>query len=482
MEQWGSLDVADDISEADARAMVVRGRKDPPWFFTNVLGADPWWKQIEIAEAVRDNRRTSVASCHSGGKSWIAARVVLWFLYCHYPSIVITTAPTDRQVRGILWKEIRYAYNNALTALGGRLLTQRLDLADDWFAWGFTAPEYDPDRFQGFHEKNVLVVVDEASGISEEIHDAIEAILASGNARKLEIGNPTDPASGFAGSFRKPGVKKLRISAFDTPNFTTFGITQRDIARGTWTKKIRGRSLPDPELVTPQWVADLYRDRGPKNPYYVSRVLAEFPEEGTDTLIPLAWIEAAQARELEPDPTDPSELGTDVARYGDDESVTYHRHGPVLRLVHAAFKQGTMTTTGHVIQALESTGASIAKVDVVGIGAGVVDRLIELEKPCAEMSPGSTSVADKKRFANLRAEWYWNLRELAERGDLDLDPDDEELAAQLSSIRWKPDSAGRVTIEKKEDMKKRGLKSPDRADAAVIAFGQGAAMQSWEVW
>jgi hypothetical protein len=419
-------------------------------------------------EAVRDHKHTAVKSCHGAGKDWIASRVVLWFLYNHEPSIVITTGPTMRQVKGILWKEIAVAHRSAQFRLGGTLLQQELKLAPNWWAWGFTAADTDPDRFQGFHEENVLVVVDEASGVSPDIYLAVDGILTSQNARELEIGNPTDPSSSFAGSFRKPRVKKISISAFDTPNFTAFGITQEDIASGEWREKITG-DLPYPTLVTPEWVRDKYEDWGPENPLYRSRVLAEFPSEGVDTLIPMAWVEAAQNRELEP--TEPNVLGVDVAVEGDDLCVIAQRRGPVLRIRKRWGKTDTMTTTGHVVRELEETGAEIAQVDVVGVGAGVVHRLGEMDKPVAAASAGKNA-NDPEKYANQRAEWFWGLRSRFESGDIDLDPADEDLAAQLCAIKWKPDSRGRVQLQKKELMKKEIGCSPDDADAAAIAFAK----------
>ncbi|HEY8354547.1 MAG TPA: hypothetical protein VIK69_05970, partial [Methylophilaceae bacterium] len=124
--------------------------------------------------------------------------------------------------------------------------------------------------------------------------------------------------------------------------------------------------------------------------------------------------------------------------------------------------------TGAVIDALRSTGATVAKVDVVGIGAGVADRLKELNWPVREMNAGDVAY-DKERFVNRRAEWYWALRERFREGDIAIEPDDE-LAAQLASLRFKYDSRGRIQIESKEDMRKRGLPSPDKADALMLAF------------
>lgn len=454
------------LTPEDLQRFLHLGRVDPEWWVRTVLGNDPWSGQVQILEAVRDHRAVAVRSCHGIGKDWIAARVALWFLYTHQPSIVITTGPTDRQVKGILWKEIGLAHARAQWPLQGECLTQELKLDRDWWAWGFTAPHTDPNRFQGFHEQNVLVIIDEASGVSSEIYLAIEGVLTSANAKKLEIGNPTDSLSAFGNSFKAPRVRKLAFAAWDTPNFTTFGIVEDDLRTGAWEKKVTGQ-LPYPSLVTPQWAFERYHAWGPESPHYISRVRGEFPPDSPNALIPLALIEQAQQRTLAP--TEPIELSVDVARFGDDTNTIGERRGPVFRIIGQHGKTDTMTTTGLVANALQETGAARAKVDVVGIGAGVVDRGLELNLPFLEASAGSKA-NDPERFVNARAEWFWGLRERFESGDIDLDPADEELAYELATIRWKPDSRGRVQIEAKADMKKRLGRSPDRADTAAMAF------------
>ncbi len=450
-----------------ARTLVERARRDPVWWIGEVLGYTLWDRQRRVVEAVRDNRDTAVASCHGIGKSFVSATIALWFLYTHPRSLVLTTAPTNRQVEGILWKEIAVAHSRARRPLGGRLLTQELELDKDWKAIGFTAPDYDPDRFQGWHAEHILVVVDESAGVSKAIFDGIAGVLTSQGSRMLMIGNPTDPAGEFAAAFKRPRVAKLQVSAFDTPNFTAFGITPADIASGAWEAKVTG-ALPAPHLVTPQWVRDAWERWGATSALYSAKVLGRFPEEGTDTLISLALVTAAMERELRPRPGDPSVLGVDVARFGDDKSTIYHRHGPVVRRRLRIAKLDTMALTGHVVQELAATKATVANVDVVGVGSGVVDRLRELGHNVAEVNAGLPA-QDPERFVNARAEWFWALRERAVAGDLDLDQD-EELAAQLSSIKYFVDSRGRIGIERKEDAKKRGLHSPDDADAVAYAF------------
>jgi len=417
-------------------------------------------------DSVRDNRVTTVKSCHGAGKSFVAADIALWFLLTHWPSIVLTTAPTDRQVKKILWKEIRTSYKRAKYPIGGTLLYQELKMDDDWYALGFTSIDYDPDRFQGFHSVYILAVVDEAAGVTEDIYNAIDGVLTTDESRLLMIGNPTNPSGRFAKSFNLPDSGKISISAFDTPNFTHFGITETDIAENTWEAKVTAE-LPAPYLVTPRWVYDRYIGWTPGSPLYIARVNAHFPQVGNDSLIPLQWIEDAVNRTLPR--TGHTELGVDVARYGSDETVIMSRNGPVVKIIKILASSDTMTVAGEVSIALKDTDARVAKIDSIGIGAGVYDRLKELNKPVVEMQSGASAL-DKERFANARAEWWWTLRERFEVGDIDI-PDDETLISQLSDIKYKVRSNGQIIIESKEEMKKRGLQSPDRADTLMLLFG-----------
>ena len=456
------------LSESDGERCLRLGRRDPSWWLQNFLGVEPWSTQRSVLEAVRDHRSVAVKSCNGAGKTWLAGHAALWWLYTRPPAIVITTAPTDRQVRTQLWKEIRTAHTRAPIRLGGDLLQQELKIAPDWYAIGFTAPDNDPSRFQGFHEENILVIIDEACGVSQDIYEAIEGVLASGTARRLEIGNPTDPNTTFGESFHKdPDVHKLTIDAFSTPNFTEFGITQADIEGGDWQAKVG--ELPQPHLITPEWAAHAFEKWGPESPFYKSRVLAEFPDESEDTLIPLAWIERAQRKDFEPGI--PVRLGVDVARFGPDETVLYLRRGPHVRLYGRAGKQDTMATTGQVAAAIKATGCDTANVDSDGLGAGVLDRLKEQKLPVSAIH-GGMKPRDPEKFVNNRAEWYWGLRQRFEHADIDIDPRDEELAVQLSALRWKLDSRGRIAIETKDEMRRRGMSSPDRADGVAYAFAE----------
>lgn len=451
------LDPADDrwlqqpqISRADFQALC---QMDPVFFAREVLGVSLWSRQREIIRSVRDNPRTAVKSCHGSGKSFVSAVTLAWFLWCHPNSIVATTAPTYRQVEKVLWAEVRQLYRAARRRgfpLPGRLLGAEVKLDDKWFAFGFSTD--DPDRFQGLHADYILVILDEASGIHPDLWGGIEGVLAGGHARLLSIGNPTDPTSQFAREYASlPAGAKFTISAFDTPNLKA----GRSIYRG---------------LIQPDWVEDKRRRWGERSPLWQARVLGDFPDQGTDTLFPLAWIERAQRRWADAERGEKG-LGCDIARFGDDETVFVERDGERAHVLFCGSGLDTMDTAGRIMAEARRLDV-VPQVDVIGIGAGVVDRIREAGMDCAAMN-ASERAADAEKFVNARAEWFWTLRERFEEGRIAIDPDDTELANELSQIKYKF-SAGRIQVEGKDEMKKRGLASPNRADALMLAFARRA--------
>lgn len=450
-------------------------KTDPVFFAKRILGRYPWSIQAEILRSVRDYPRTSVRSCHGIGKTFIAASVMLWFLYAHYKAIVISTAPTWRQVDKLIWKEMRNAYRLARYPLGGNIMPRAPELhiiSNEWYATGLSTD--DPNRFQGFHEEHILVVVDEAAGVNESIFDAVDGVLTTTGARLLLLGNPTVLGGTFYNSFKSPLYNKFHVSAFDTPNFTQFGITLDDIASGEWKYKIGDTELPYSQLIAPHWVADRYVDWGTESLPWEARVMGNFPRQGENTLIPLAWIEAAMERWHDMEPEKPVEIGVDVARFGSDKTVIAVRKGRKVMPLLVMPQKSITESVGIITDIARQEGTDMIKVDEIGVGGGVVDVLEENGFSGAGIDVAKAPI-DSDRFSNLRAELWWNLREL-----LDVDPvrnpkpialpPDEDLLAELSSVQFKYNSRGQIQIEAKDDMKKRLGRSPDRADAVVLAM------------
>lgn len=432
---------------------------DPVGWVKTRLGGHLWSKQQEIARSVVANRRTAVKSCHNAGKSHLAGKIAAWWIDVHPPgeAFIVSTAPSYPQVHAILWEEIRKAAKTP----GREPLMGRVLQSDEWklddgtlVGWGRKPADTDQHGFQGIHRRYVLVILDECCGIPEQLWTAVEAITTNADCRILAIGNPDDPNTEF-GKVCKPGSgwNTIKVSAFDTPNFTD-------------------EPFPDelrPLMLDPHWVEDKKRRWGETSPRYVSKVLGEFPEVGDDTLISPRWIEAAQQRTLEPGSH--TVLGVDVARFGSDRTVFSLVRGPVMRIIGDYSKQRTTETTGRVIDAKRERMVDEIHVDGVGVGSGVVDELLELGHDVVDMQSGAAAV-DREHFANARAEWWWALRQRFEDGDADIDPADDELAAQLGAMKFKYTARGQVLIESKDDMRKRGLPSPDRGDALMLGVAK----------
>jgi hypothetical protein len=449
---------------------------DPAGWVRDRLGEHLWSKQRQIAESVRDNRYTAVQSCHDAGKSFTASRLVSWWLSVHPEgeAFAVTTAPTAAQVSAILWREIRRAHRKG--KLHGYITSGAVP---EWklpdgepIGYGRKPADEDQAAFQGIHATYPLIVVDEACGVPKNLFDAVDALATNESARVLAIGNPDDPASHFA-NICKPGSgwNVITIDGLATPNFTAEAVAAHPRVADLFDRlglEPTDEQVPEalrPLLLSPLWVDERIHRWGVDSPLFTAKVRGLFPDVGDDVLIGPGLIKAAQERSLEPDRR--AVLGVDVARFGMDKTVIYVRRGPVIRLHGEHSKQPTTETTGQAIAAYRETQAAEIRVDGVGVGGGVVDQLTEKGFPVLDMQAGAKP-QDPERFLNARSEWAWTMRERLEAGEADLDPLDEDLAAQLGSIKFKYTSKGQIQIESKEDLRKRGMPSPDRADAAIL--------------
>ena len=341
------------LDEARAIAAVMEAsRRDPNFYVENVIGDSLWDKQQEVLRAIAKNRIVTVASCHGIGKTHLAARAAHQFLNTYKNSYVVTTAPTFRQVEELLWRQIRAVHKKSAMARSGRLLKTMLEYSDEWFAIGVSSD--DTDKIQGFHPAsgNILVIVDEAAGVSEETFVAVEAIMTSLGAHALFIGNPTKLSGTFYNSHHiDPKSCKIRISCFDTPNFTNNGIETIEDLKNLDEEALE---IVAPYLITPQWAADKITRWGVDTPMFQSRVLGQFPTAEVNTLIPLEFIEAAMTPErlaelqAAQSKDEPLSVGVDVARFGDDKTVITRRKGSIVTNQHAYSKEDTEQTAGRV--------------------------------------------------------------------------------------------------------------------------------------
>jgi hypothetical protein len=442
-----------------------------------------WPHQQEILVAVWTYDRTSVASCHAIGKDWTAALAALTFLQVFEPSIVITTGPTDRQVRLLLWGEIAAHFHRSRTQLRGKPNQTELRLAPQHYAVGFKSKDTAPERFAGFHSPHILYVIDEASGVPDAIYEAIEGGMSTGDARILQIGNPLQAGGQFyRAHHNERGLWHcIEVDYTQTPNYA--GVNPD----GSWIVPPR-EEVKARYFIQPSWAETMRQKWTEDNPLYQARVRGRFPVEGINTLISMLWVLQAIDAPLDTrQPWQPTELGLDVARYGGDESSMFLRQGRNYVHHESWSQRDTMFTASKVMRAILDFDVRVARIDVIGMGAGVFDRLIEMQdegkvpdhvRLVAVNVAESTTREQAHRlhgeefrdpdYEKLRDEVWWGLREtLRNEGILGL-PRDEVLMGQLCGVMYDLKS-GRLKVEKKEEMSKRGLGSPDRAEAMMLA-------------
>lgn len=449
---------------------------DPNLFSEAVFGLTLWRLQRDIANCVirgeyigLDNPRyTAVRSGHAVGKSAIASLIALEYLQ-RPDSIVITTAPTWRQVCEISWKEISILVSKGQRPIqlpSGMLIKvfdpARLNITKysydrDWYAMGISTNK--KESFQGIHAPGgVLVVADEASGVEDEIFEAIEGNLTGQHDKFLGIGNPTRSVGWFFNVFHDhkfgQGWAKFHIDCEKTP----------------WISK--GLPPPAPGLCSQEWIDSMVAKWGRDHPLFKVRVNGEFDTRMDRLLLSLAEIEAAMTPERyeETREGNPVAWGWDIGWKG-DMSVGIRMSGDRMTHIEKVHHKNPMEVAGIAARCFRENPSDVIAVDAIGLGAGVYSRLMELNLPAIAYE-ASASPDDPTEYINLRAESYDHLAIAIKNKALYL-LEDEDLKGQLCYQPTDTDSAGRLKIWSKDDMRSEKRSSPDVADSAVICrWGQ----------
>ena len=434
-------------------------------------GPEPW--QEDVLKLVADGLaakqgpvRIAVASGHGVGKSALVAWLMLWSLATGPATRGVITANTETQLRTKTWAELAKWHRLSLTAdwceLGAASLASafadggRLD-AVPWSA-------HNAEAFAGLHNKGsrILLVFDEASAIADPIWETAEGALTDADTEIiwLAFGNPTRTAGRFHDCFGR--------------------------FRASWrTRQVDAREvgLTDKSELA-RWVADYGED----SDFVRVRVRGQFPATGTMQFIAADLVDAAMDRQAEPwvERQQPIVMGVDVARFGDDRSVIVLRRGRDARTwpIEKHHKLDLMTLASRIAERAAAEGVRGVFVDESGLGAGVVDRLRQLGVPGVfginfGAAPARWDAAGAKPlYANKRAEMWGNLRDWLGTGSL---PDDPELRADLAGVEYGYNGKGEIQLEKKDDMKKRGLASPDIGDALALTFALPAGALAWDL-
>ena len=428
---------------------------DPVRFVREMLGAEPYEYQREFLEALaRNERKMSVKSGHGTGKSTTASWAMLWFLLLRYPVKVVVTAPTSSQLFDAMFAELKRWINELPKELQ-ELLNVKSDRVEllrapaEAFISCRTARAETPEALAGVHSDNVLLIVDEASGVPEQVFEAAAGSMSGHNATTLMLSNPT----------RSSG---------------TFFESHNRMANSWWT---RTWSCEDSPLVSDEFVEEMRLRYGEESNAFRVRVLGQFPLSDDNTIIPFHLVEAAQHRDVVvADDTDVV-WGLDVARFGSDATALCKRQGPVVTELRSWRGLDLMQTTGRVVAEYEALPPSKRPteilVDSIGVGSGVVDRLRELDLPVRGINVAeSPSMGDT--YMNLRSELWFKCKAWLEDRSCKL-PKDDQLQAELTAIRYSFTSSGKMKAESKDEMRRRGVGSPDLADALCLTMASDAA-------
>ncbi|MCX4677694.1 hypothetical protein OG413_20695 [Streptomyces sp. NBC_01433] len=503
-------------------------RDTPSGFVEDVLGESLWSKQRAVLDALVDHKRVAVPAGFGVGKTHLAARAAVWFtnVFPVGTALCITTATRFRQVQRQLWPHIRKVVPRA--GLPGYCDTVQYKMPDPYgndfvAAYGFTAPANDESAMQGIHMPHLLLIVDEAGGIAPMIGHGTNNLLTGGHSAMLAIGNPAmdDPASWFeelcleGDDVGEPMTVTIPISSLDSPAITSERVPFcTDCPENPNDIHTLSRHMPDQD-----WVDRTIRSYGEDHPYVIAKVFARFPKGGGGIVIPPSWVEAATSYE---DPTGDGwhrlcdlgldgetaehtvregswvRLGVDIAADGGDEFTVYRSVGDAIEFRHAsagAANDSQVTVAEVVLEeihaaqrladALGSRHPVRVKVDQNGIGHGVVSMLqrwAETGRHQAQIvgvmvseSPSQDDPGAVMRPWLKRDEMWLATRSLLQpdpstgRGRLRLHVD-KKAATQLSTPKLLSRTNGYTQVESKRAMKARGMKSPDRAEAVLLAL------------
>ena len=469
---------------------------NPIGFATDILGVTLTADQELILNKLMDSAEVNVQSSHGQGKTFLAAICVLHWVFC-VGGLAVTTAPTGRQTKELLWGEVRRLHAANQVKLGGTCQTLSLKLNESARALGFSSDDTDENSAQGFHDKDLLIIEDESCGISLPVDDGLTSCLTGENNKILRIGNPVESGTPFESHCK---YQHLKLDAWRHPNVSwAYQLDSDGIHRLKPEVKaaicnpdgsVRPQShwadwcLRDvvPGAISIRWIENVRSKKGENSAYWISRVEAEFFQGATDAVVPTAWLEAA--RELyDEDPAYWDKLvskerwrhGLDVGDGVDDHALASWR-GSVLyqvSLKHGLNDRQDVSRAAQWAKQRLQDAPGVVAVDRAGVGAGALSQLLDWKCEAAGVHWGEAA-SDPKQFANSKAEQFWCFREALRKGDIAIAPLDPEiwdlLILEFSNICYKETASEKIIIERKVQTINKIGHSPNAAESVVLAF------------
>ena len=421
-------------------------------------GPEPWQRRLLLRVGAGLSVDAAVleatASGHGVGKSALVAWLVLWAMSTSTDTRGVVTANTETQLKTKTWVELAKWYRLFIGRQLFRLEATALfsvdpDRAKTWRCDMVAWSERNPEAFAGLHNqgRRVFMIFDEASAIPAIIWETASGFLSDANTERLWLvfGNPTKSTGRFRELF--------------APN-SGWSTTQVDARQISFTNKSQ--------------IAAWERSYGEDSDYFRIRVRGVFPRTGESEFISAAVVAEAQVREAVAQRFDPLIIGVDVARYGDDESVLVVRKGRDARSITSQRLRGldTMQLASRVVELAQSLRADAVFIDGGGVGGGVVDRCRQLRLAVHDVQFGgradrSDFVTEGERYANKRAEMWGALRAWLVTGAIE---PEQDLRDQLVGPTYAFNARDEIQLERKADMRARGVASPDWADALALTF------------
>lgn len=423
-----------------------------PGPLANYKGPDKWQARqlVEVGDTIKadntKNIREAIASGHGIGKSTQVAWLILWAMSTRPHLNGVITANTNAQLSTKTWRELQLWHDRLINKDWFECLATKIFHKKHQKTWIVNAMPNNPNKpetFAGLHAEHVLIIYDEASAIDDEIWRVTEGAMTTPGAMWFAYGNPTRNTGRFRECFRN------------------------DKAR--WRQRqIDSRTCA---MTDKKELADQIKAYGIDSDFARVRILGQFPKIGNTQFIAQHMVDLAVHNKMDPEVHRglPVVLGVDVARFGDDANVLVARQGRKALGVHKWRETNLMETARRVAQYIDVYHPSTTFVDGVGMGAGVVDRLVDLSYQVVEVNAGSKPDEEDLYF-NKRMEMWDRMKKWLEAG-ADI-PNDTGLYTGLISIEYGYDDRDKLRLERKSDMKKRGLESPDEADALAHTFAE----------
>ena len=426
-------------------------RNDPVLFVKNVLGATPQpWQEDFLRAVARGERRISVRAGHGVGKSTVCSWALIWHMVTRFPQKSVVTAPTSAQLFDALYSETKAWINKLPPALKElfEVFSDRIVLKDapeSSFISARTSSAERPEALAGIHSEHVLLVIDEASAVHEAVFEAAAGSMSGHAATTIMISNPT----------RNSGL---------------FYKTHHVLASDWFRMHVSCLNSP---LVSSDFVKQIKATYGEDSNAYRIRVLGEFALADDDTLIPADLVDSAIDRDIVTPEDEEIVYGVDVARYGTDRTALCKRRGNVVLEIKSWGGLDLMQTVGTVVNEAKLDKPTEICVDTIGLGSGVADRLREMGYNVVDVNVAESS-AMNPNANKLRDDLWMSVKDWLGTRAVKL-PKDDALRQELVAPRYSFTSLGKIVVESKDSMRRRGMRSPDLADALCLTFAGQAA-------